>query len=559
MERLPNELWLFVFKYMHHVDIVYGFSQLNSRFQVLTISYIQHINLSNVSFTQYNRFCHYILPKYHNLIQSLKLKKYYQFQLFKEYILKVTNTLRSLTLESNGFYEQTSTTDESDFYLKHLKDFKKLVDLQFIGQFDSSTDSNLFIYASQISTLETLTILTQSLHSSTTPKIQCSNQFATQLPNLRVIKVNLIDLSELTHLVKTMKQIQEIYLSVRNVLIPTEISHMMNDSNSISSVQKLHVELSTSYTKLLCECQLRDVFKFFSDLCHRLHSRLSSFVLIMSLAIPRKELLPVDLNELKQLKSLTSFQYLIHTDYPAKSCDGFENIQHLPDGTYFLHTTTCPSSFTGNTFPQHYSKAYILNQASLQLLYNAHTVCINSDFSSSVALPFPLLKLQKLTGYCLGTSTKRKLLHSLIQLSPHLKYLCLSNNQSKELREIFELCGKSLKNIISLECGDYGLYSIFFVHIGKLMPYLRHLKLYYTSLSNEISPASVISHIQEYCPQLRNLHWIIFKRDITANTKKKYMYDEFVELVEQKLSYNNLWYSYGINLPSREDYADIWF
>ena len=76
MEKLPDELWLCVFIYLHNFDILYSFNSLNLRFQKLIGSYESYINLSDLSYklfnnqrniTSYFYDYHIILQHNHNL------------------------------------------------------------------------------------------------------------------------------------------------------------------------------------------------------------------------------------------------------------------------------------------------------------------------------------------------------------------------------------------------------------------------------------------------------------------------------------------------------------
>ncbi|UJR11120.1 hypothetical protein I4U23_015302 [Adineta vaga] len=550
MEHLPNEVWLLIFEYLHQVDILHGFLDINQRFQCVIQPYIHHIDLSNVSFTQYNQFCDCVLPKYHDRIHSLKLENHNQFKLFKENILKLTNTLESLTLDSDDLYQWKADNDQTEFYLQHLKDFKKLTDLQFIGQFTPIIESKLFGYINQISTLETLTILTESIN-----RFQYDKQFILQMPNLKVIKINLIDFTELTYLLNTPSQIQQIYISIRNARILDNFDTMIKDN--VSSLQKLHVEFGTLYTKNVSNCKLVELFACFRDLFHKFQINLQSFTLIMSLEMFENETTSFDL---KQFTSIPSFQYLIHTLSQPKSFDDWQNIQQLPDDTYLLHTSPRPVSFIENRFPQYYSRSCVLNETSLSSIrHNTYYLTINSDYNATISFSFKFVKLRKLAGYCLGTSTKRMLFHTIVLLSPNLKYLRLTNNQPKELREVFELCNKSLKKIILLECGGYGLYSTFFVHIGEFMPHLKYLKLFYANHTNELSPKLVIDHIQQYCSKLKKLSWINLQNSLQMNQSTRETYEEFIQVLKEKQKSKIIWFTSEIFILPYEHHTNVWF
>ncbi|CAF4235963.1 unnamed protein product, partial [Adineta steineri] len=74
MESLPNELHLLIFRYLHNFDILYGFCNLNQRFQRIIQSYLCDIDLTqtNLSYKQFLLLAEQIIPVQGSLVRSLK-------------------------------------------------------------------------------------------------------------------------------------------------------------------------------------------------------------------------------------------------------------------------------------------------------------------------------------------------------------------------------------------------------------------------------------------------------------------------------------------------------
>ncbi|CAF1233953.1 unnamed protein product [Adineta steineri] len=74
MESLPNELHLLIFRYLHNFDILYGFYNLNQRFQRIIQSYLCDIDLTqtNLFYKQFLLLAEQIIPVQGSLVRSLK-------------------------------------------------------------------------------------------------------------------------------------------------------------------------------------------------------------------------------------------------------------------------------------------------------------------------------------------------------------------------------------------------------------------------------------------------------------------------------------------------------
>ncbi|UJR16673.1 hypothetical protein I4U23_003573 [Adineta vaga] len=199
------------------------------------------------------------------------------------------------------------------------------------------------------------------------------------------------------------------------------------------------------------------------------------------------------LHKLKRLNFIPSFQYLIYIHYCQTNCQ-------LPFHTYHLY--------------------------------------LDSKIVPEISFSFKLLKLCRLTGCNLRTSAHRNLIYAILVLSPNLSSLDFSNNTPADLRDMFKLCKKPLKAVTSLGCASYGLYPTFFMDLGKILPFLKHFKLSDTCFNIEFPPKMIIIYIQQYWPQLITLHWQ-YPNENTLNRKMKLMYNEFIQLLEDKQKYRH--------------------
>ena len=64
LEQLANELFLDIFDYLTDVDIVYSFSQLNTRFQTLILNYCHTIDFKSISKSRFDIIIQQHHPKY---------------------------------------------------------------------------------------------------------------------------------------------------------------------------------------------------------------------------------------------------------------------------------------------------------------------------------------------------------------------------------------------------------------------------------------------------------------------------------------------------------------
>jgi hypothetical protein len=255
MEQLPNELWLFIYNYLHKVDILYSFTNLNNRFQQLITPYQYDINLSAVSVKLFKQFVHNVLPVYGHYIRSFTLKDMHQINLCKK-----NNILRSMT----NLQRLTITTDQekdlasTEFWSEGINHLKHLSELRINGWFDRSIIiNNISTYAS--SSLTNLTLLSSHcFHYDSCP---------ISIPNIKVLKIHLSGLDGLFNFIRDLYQLEELSLSVSDV-----IDYASSDNFSIpTSLIKLHFEFGR-FKKPLTETYFERLKSFLSKFQNQLQS-----------------------------------------------------------------------------------------------------------------------------------------------------------------------------------------------------------------------------------------------------------------------------------------------
>lgn len=103
-DSLPNELYLCIFDYLNPIDILYSFSKLNIRLNILLKTYFR-LTLKSVDLTKINPyvFKYYCLEKeLNNEINSIKLNE---------------NQFKSILFSSNNQLIKLNLVLENDYYI----------------------------------------------------------------------------------------------------------------------------------------------------------------------------------------------------------------------------------------------------------------------------------------------------------------------------------------------------------------------------------------------------------------------------------------------------------
>ena len=134
LEILPDELLLFICSYLKPLDVLQAFSDLNTRLNCAISHYRKCLNLTRISYGQFNKYCDMLLQTtLGSQVQSLKLSNHnpvvQQVSLFARRMCPLNQTLPSIEfLILNGI-----TTYEIDLLLPNIIRFKKLTELTITG------------------------------------------------------------------------------------------------------------------------------------------------------------------------------------------------------------------------------------------------------------------------------------------------------------------------------------------------------------------------------------------------------------------------------------------
>lgn len=113
-DHLPNELYLFIFDYLNPLDIIYSFSNLNKRLNIILNKYIKK-KIEFIDLTKLNP----------NVFKFFSQEKYFNNEIIS---IKLTdNQLKSLSFSLNNKLNKISLYLENDYYI-YSKD-------QFIFQY----------------------------------------------------------------------------------------------------------------------------------------------------------------------------------------------------------------------------------------------------------------------------------------------------------------------------------------------------------------------------------------------------------------------------------------
>ncbi|CAF4808777.1 unnamed protein product, partial [Rotaria magnacalcarata] len=206
MEKLPDELWLLIFNSLQKFDVIYSFHGLNLRFQNLIRFYASSIDLSDLSFKVFLRFCRETLPIHGHMIQRLTIKGTHQLNVFgEEYILlKRINHLQCLTLA-----QVQVSTEKLDVYLKQIPSLNTLhLKLSYNSELrlENILSKNM-LFLTNLSLLEHNNYYFQNIRIIT--------QSGTQLPQLKILTIeDLQTTKDLYYLFKMMYNLEELNLCI---------------------------------------------------------------------------------------------------------------------------------------------------------------------------------------------------------------------------------------------------------------------------------------------------------------------------------------------------------
>jgi hypothetical protein len=179
LEDFPDELLLLICRYLNPIEILNGFSCLNTRLSKTINEFTEKIDLNSIPLKLINRFLNQIFPNINSNVRSLIFTE--NFQRFPINIQMFNN------LESIHFLNSISET-----FLLNIKEIK--IDLV---PFDIQIHLlEKFFSSNEYSNLKNLSLI--SFHGFTFSNIKLTN--LTQIQNLTITLKNNVDLFELLHL-----------------------------------------------------------------------------------------------------------------------------------------------------------------------------------------------------------------------------------------------------------------------------------------------------------------------------------------------------------------------
>ena len=479
MERLPDELWLLIFRHLHKVDLLYSFSDLNAHFQQIIAPYADDIDLSDVPFTMYQRFCEQLLPTRASQLKSLTLKGVHQLRLFEGKVMQLVATLQRLKLDAS---DREFRTVDLQSYLKNLKSFQQLTDLHLVCNYCPSSLVESIV-ANAPSTLTNLILVVPPLYFRRLDE-------PLQMSHIKSLTLLPASMGSIAYLLPMMTHLEELTLFV-SILDSSLIEKKMAFQTEPRSLKKLHLQIE-QVTGQGHESNFGTLERFL-HFFHR--NQLQTLILIMksddsklidSIRSPTafRDIFPC----------LTAFQYRIHTSQcPLPSLysqDRFQKVEKLPPDDLYTVSNIDQHRYgalislddsLSNDF------GYLSSDQPLKALYNARTVRMENrtDFSSGeLDFSFQLPNLNKIWYRSplptASTSDEIKFFSKLLNQAKKLEELDLSTVTSLQMLELLnQLTALSLKNITRLICRvatDY--HPAFLLELAQILPQLKYLYLY---------------------------------------------------------------------------------
>jgi hypothetical protein len=527
MEQLPNELWLFIYRYLHKIDILYSFTHLNYRFQQLIEPYQYQIDLNDISLNSLKRFVHHVLPIYSDQIRSLSIQNIHQINFFnKNNILQLIKNLECLTFTID--YDNDSEVIDS--WLQKFSYMQQLTELRINGSFDFlKTIDNINTFAP--ASLNNMTLLSSYGLQSDHHSISSSN--------IKSLKIHLPNLHGFFNLINNFSRLEELYLSVSDLNFSTRIQNLTIPN----SIVKFHLEFGRFKKPLLATD-----FERMKNFLFKFQNQLRSLVLIVT----SSEQEFIDLNQLQLLEKsflhLTSFEYLIHTTHHPSN--NFYHMEKVPNDTYLVYTTKPhrPVSFAHqlrNDF--NYEFLYHLQQEEL---FNVVSLTFGPGIplvpSRYLDIPYKLSNLRYLSYHAWSYSNELEFFSKLISLSPNLSFLEFNLIDPLDILDLLKYISYSLTKIDHLKCRCSQLFHLpFLTKLAQILPHLKHVDLEAAIIDNH-NQNDKLQLLKETIVQIRHC----FKDIIHLNLCVKIENNERQEMYEQL----KLWFyeQYG-NIPYPED------
>ncbi|CAF1925261.1 unnamed protein product [Rotaria magnacalcarata] len=535
MEKLPDELWLLIFNSLHKFDVIYSFHDLNLRFQNLIRFYASSIDLSDLSFKVFLRFCRETLPIHGHMIQRLTIKGTHQLNVFgEEYILlKRMNNLQCLTLA-----QVQVSTEKLDVYLKQIPSLNTL-------HLKLSHNSELRLENILSKNMLFLTNLSLLEHNSYYfENVNIIAQSGTQLPQLKILTIeDLKTTNDLYYLFKMMYNLEELNLC---------ISKFDPQSLLDNAVPQL---LTIMRLEITCTLDSQQTMNLLREFLFLFKKQLKSLKLII---YSMEEKFVTELNDIIK----TNFPNIVSFDY------SFE-ILNQPTETLATVSGCFNIMLNANFF-----------KMTLQKLKNYTTVLLDVDdrhsqiesllTSNDLLLP----KLYKVYIYekFFSSDLRIRFYSKLLSISPNIRYLYVNHSNSEatinllsKLPKVTKLMIKNLSCRNSYKECESPFHETYIIELSQILPKLKELILETpvwpeTSHEKYLTPILAIMHSRKYFKSLIHLRLKLkihrYQNDVGGVMVQKM--DEALTAYLKDDQYKNLFYE-TIYSGNQLYIIDVWF
>jgi hypothetical protein len=428
MEQLPDEIWLLVFRYLHKIDLLYGFSSLNTRFQQIIEHYADEIDLSDISYKTFKLFFSYILPTYGHLIHSVILQGFQHLpQLFSS---KHLRSIQQLQIKRKCFDD--NPYEGASYALIKAIQLSKLTHLTLTGMRHLSWGRcNTIVPLPSIKSLTVHLAISSSFHCLLSAMI-----------NLEQLNLSVLEL----------KDYLDSSVGVRQLLVP-------------SSLRQLHIECGKFYNGIGYLHEFTTIEKFLSLFCR---SRLQLLTLIVSKG-DSKLANPVNLELLKD----TYFPELESFHYSIRTAEGF-TVEHSfgTSDAFLIHTIEPTVVSTFRDFTDNY--VYYDQPSNLHELQSTTFLCPSSFTFQTFDCPLELTNL-KMSEY--DYPVRDEIVLRLIAVSPNLDCLEFKHEESRHIIDFLKQNNRQqLKRIKKFKC-NCKVHDSFLMDLAQLLPNLQYLSL----------------------------------------------------------------------------------
>jgi hypothetical protein len=481
LELFPDEIFLFIFSYLHKLDLIYAFGKLNHRFRQLVDPYLHNIDLSQdhaVSYRQFRLLCKYILPLYSRKIRSLRLAGYHQVQLFQRYIRHLTN-LQSLKITNIEMDELRNRDDDDLHHVLNINLFlNEALILPYLRTLSVDlTGNNVLKTIASSPAGSNLTHL--NLIYPRSKSLSISSEYISRMCNVQYFSANFGSVKDLRILLTRLPNLRELKASMVNF-----------DDPEVAIQMKLPVTLETLWLEFGCfHCCTN--FKSLRMLLNVFKNQIHSLTLI-SVNVDE------DLSHYETFQSLVTdftcletFQYCIRTIHRSDSLKHFAHVQEEPDSSCLFYTLPLLRIFDVQS-ERTRGGQYIGENLTSSMLFSCHRLWTLGEkipttfkLTNNVTLNH-LQEMQIDAVFENGLSTLCQYISKVISLSPNLKSLIMETGENTKvfidgIRNLFQ--NGVNKNITHLELTlDWNKdieahHTTFWSELTEIMPHLKTLKV----------------------------------------------------------------------------------